>query len=248
MELLYIDESGDNGFSPGSSEYFILAGLSIESHDWKNYYWKIKNLKQKISQKYGLTTTEIKGSELFNHRGPFFNSLVSSRCDIAWIYECFVELLCDSLVNLFVAVKSKKQFKIGIKEENPKRLTKIFNIRLWTDYLSSYEEYLLEKSRVSDRPQTGLVYFDENPSQQKYIKLIFKKFSMRFNQEWKLPGSGIIENIIFRDSKTSFFIQLADILAYSLNRLVSRRAGQGILEITPQIETKLRDKIKVDLK
>jgi hypothetical protein len=31
MHFLYTDESGDNGFSTGSTEFFVLAGLSIES-------------------------------------------------------------------------------------------------------------------------------------------------------------------------------------------------------------------------
>jgi hypothetical protein len=246
MELLYIDESGDNGFSPGSSEYFILAGLSIDSQNWKEYFWKIKNLKQKVSQKFGLIAPEIKGAELFNHRGPLFNSLVSSHKDLAWIYESYVELLCDPMVNLFVMSQSKREFKKKIQEENRKKLTKIFNIWLWTEYLSKYEEYLWEKSRESGYPQTGLAYFDENPSQKKYVNLIFKKFSMRFNQESKFPGYGFIENIIFCDSKISYFIQLADILAYSVNKLKIKNERQGAFRISPSVETKLYDKIKMN--
>lgn len=47
MELLFMDESGDNGFASGSTEHFILAGISIGASDWKEYFWKIVAVKEK---------------------------------------------------------------------------------------------------------------------------------------------------------------------------------------------------------
>jgi hypothetical protein len=41
MEFLFVDESGDNGFSEGSTNTFTLAGIAIESNKWKEYLWKI---------------------------------------------------------------------------------------------------------------------------------------------------------------------------------------------------------------
>lgn len=253
MELMYLDESGDNGFSAGSSEYFILAGLSIESRNWKSCYWKIKELRYLLSQKYGLIANEIKGTDLFTHRGPFFNSLVHSLKDLSWIYERFVEIICDPMINLFAIAQSKtqfeKQFEInpnGVKKEKPTNMPKAFSIRIWTEYLTMYDAYLRKKSDKDNSPQTGLVYFDDNPSQRKYIKLVFKKFVRKYNQELPFPGAGIIEDIVFRDSHSSYFIQLADILAFSLNRIVSGRRGEGTLEISIKIRDLLMGKLKGD--
>jgi hypothetical protein len=37
-----MDESGDNGLVEGSSDFYILAGISIEDRYWKKYFWKIQ--------------------------------------------------------------------------------------------------------------------------------------------------------------------------------------------------------------
>ncbi|MDM8559578.1 DUF3800 domain-containing protein [Candidatus Parabeggiatoa sp. HSG14] len=106
MNFLYTDESGDNGFSTGSTELFVLAGLSVESQFWKEYFWKIKNLRQEIVKEYGLIKfNELKGSDIFSHRGHFFNSLITPT-DLANIYENIIELICDPLTNLFVSMSS----------------------------------------------------------------------------------------------------------------------------------------------
>ena len=53
MEFLFIDESGDNGLVKGSSDFYILAGISIEDRYWKKYYWEIQNLRFQISKNMG---------------------------------------------------------------------------------------------------------------------------------------------------------------------------------------------------
>jgi hypothetical protein len=35
MELLFVDESGDDGLAQGSTDFYILAGVSIEDRYWK---------------------------------------------------------------------------------------------------------------------------------------------------------------------------------------------------------------------
>jgi hypothetical protein len=242
MEFLFIDDSGDNGFSEGSTEFLILAGISVESSYWKEYFWKIKELRQKISQKYGLKFEELKGSDIFTHRGPFFNSLVASPKDSLWIYKQCVELICDDSVNLFVTRQSKKEFEKRQKQTTIKNIKKLFDQWIWTEYLQMYDNYLLYKSKQHGKPQTGLIYSD-NSGQQKYIRKIVKSFSTRFDNQSELPGAGIVEDVIFRDSKSSYFIQLSDILAFSINKIAIGKRKNDEFEIEPEIKKKLIEKI-----
>jgi len=41
MELLFIDESGDDGLVEKSSEFYILAGVAVEDIYWKENFWKL---------------------------------------------------------------------------------------------------------------------------------------------------------------------------------------------------------------
>lgn len=66
----------------------------------------------------------------------------------------------------------------------------------------------------------------------------------RFDLQSEFPGAGIVEDVVFRDSHSSYFIQLADILAFTVSRLVSGRRDNDVFGIKPEIASKLKAKIK----
>jgi Protein of unknown function (DUF3800) len=243
MELLFIDESGDNGLVEGSTEFYILAGISIESSCWKECFWKILDLRRVISQKYGLRIDEIKGSHLFSHRGPFFNSSLNPL-DLEWIYNQIIDLICAPLIECFAIVKSKKEFKKSQFQPKTKNLIRLLDERIWREYLTAYETYLLEKTGKTQRPQTALIYFDFNPSQEKHVRQIVREFSRKFDRQARFPSAGIVEDVIFRDSKASYFIQLADILAFSISRIVTGKGEHDVFSITSINQERLKAKIK----
>ncbi len=238
MEFLFIDESGDNGLSENSTDYYILAGISFEDWQWKENFWKIVEHRRQISQKYGLVIDELKGSEIFSHRGPFFNSTLHSD-DLKWIYNQTIDLICDKLsLTLFVVVKSKEEFKR--RQVYGRNLIKNFTQEIWTEYLSMYEQYLIEKSIAIKHPQTGLIYYDLN--QEKHVRKIVRQFARKFDQQSTCPSAGIIEDVIFRASKASYFVQLADIVAFSINRII-KRGMHDVFIIEPIMAEKIESKI-----
>jgi hypothetical protein len=243
MEFLFIDESGDNGLAEGSTEFYILAGISIASSHWKECFWKILDLRRLISQKYGLRIDEIKGSHLFSHRGPFFNSSLNPF-DLEWIYTQIVDLICTPLIECFAIVKSKKEFKKSQFQPKVKNLIRLLDEKIWREYLTFYETYLLEKTSKTQSPQTALIYFDFNPGQEKHVRQMVREFSRKFDHQARSPSAGIVEDIIFRDSKTSYFIQLADILAFSINRIVTGKSERDVFEINSINLERLTEKIK----
>lgn len=237
-----MDESGDNGLVEGSTDFYILGGVAVETHYLKELFWKILDFRQSISQRYGLIIQEIKGSDLFFHRGPFFNSLVAPS-ELENIHTGIVNILCESQVQLFANVKSKNEFRKRYNLLN-KNSVKLFSEEIWRDFLSSYEKHLLDKSSESKHPQNGLIYYDRNPSQEKYIRQMIRERFRRFDLQSEFPGAGIVEDVVFRDSHSSYFIQLADILAFTVSRLVSGRGDNDVFGIKPEIASKLKAKIK----
>jgi len=242
MKLLYIDESGDNGFAEGSTDFFILAGISLDAQYWKEYFWQILSLRSLISQRFGLTIEEIKGSDLFYHRGPFFFSSLGPF-DLSWIHDRFIELICDPRVEIFVLIKSKKTFREQTPYLELKNLIKPFNEQVWKEYLLKYEEYLLRESKDLNVPQNAMVYYDFNPAQEKTSRKILREFSRKFDPQALFPSAGIIDDIVFRDSKTSYFLQLADVLAFSVNRIFFGKEKKDVFEVNPGTANKLKQKL-----
>lgn len=247
MELLYIDESGDNGFTPASSERFILAGLSIQASAWKEYFWKIVGVRQGIVQQYGLRIKEFKGSDLFVHRGDFFNTNLS-RLDRIAIYNGIVDLLCDAAVNLFVVVCEKEKGQWGLNPQDAgsiphKQYPRVFIEWIWKQYLSDYEMYLVKKTERTGQPENAILYFDSNPCQEKYIRRVVRNYTQKYAPEDHFKNTGIVEEIVFRDSKSSYMIQLADVLACSVNQMEHRREKE--LFLTETIRNRLSGKMVV---
>lgn len=238
-----MDESGDNGLVEGSTDFFILAGISIEDRHWKEYFWKIQDLRRQVSQRYGIRDFELKGAHLFSHRGAFFNSFLKPE-DLEWIYDQLTSLICDPLVENFAVIKSKIELK-SHAQTNTKNMIRVFTERTWREFLSMYEQHILEKSKRSGHPQNAIVYFDFNPGQERHVRKIVREFSRKLNIQLEFPTAGIVEDVIFRDSKSSHFIQLADVLAFSISRIVTGQKGNDAFTIKRSIIEKLEAKAKV---
>lgn len=239
IELLFIDESGDDGLVKGSSEFYILAGVALEDKFWKETFWKLFNFRKTLLQRFGLRADEIKGEAIFQHEGVLFNSGLLPD-DQRWICESLLDLICDELkADLFVLAKSKREFlhRHPMSMSNP---TKIFREETWRGYLSLYEEALLLKSRELGSPQTGLVFYDRN--QEKYIRKLVREFTRKFDEQGEFPGYGLIEDVLFYNSKASFFIQLADFLASVSLRIVRGKSEKDTFDMTSEMIAKLRRK------
>jgi hypothetical protein len=169
--------------------------------------------------------------------------LVTSSEDLFWIYNQFIDIICDPYINLFVITHSKKEFKKSQNQTTIKNLPKLFSKWIWMEYLSMYNNYLLYKSEKSEKNETGIIYCDTNHGQAKYIREIVKSFSLKFDKSSKLSGAGIVEDVIFLDSKSSYFIQLSDILATTIKKIVTGKLDGDKFEIKPEAVKKIKDKI-----
>jgi hypothetical protein len=139
--------------------------------------------------------------------------------DTFWIYERLVDLLCEPYITLFVAVHSKAEFRNQPFPISEKHLTRIFTEHVWRQYLNEYEAFLLTKVDKTGHLENGIVYYDYNPGQEKYARRVVRDLARKFDQTARFPNAGIVEDVVLRDSKASYFIQLADVLAYSVYQL-----------------------------
>ncbi len=123
-------------------------------------------------------------------------------------------------------------------------MIKTFTEGTWREFLSMYEQHLLEKSEKFGYPHHAIVHFDFNPGQERHVRKIVREFSRKLTVQFDFPTAGIVEDIVFRDSKSSYFIQLADVLAFSINRIVGGQKQNDVFTIQRSIVEKLGAKVK----
>lgn len=241
MELLYIDESGDDGFKEGSSRKFVLAGVAIKASLWKSLFWQFRPLKLGIAKRHGIEISELKCNDLFDNRGKFFNKGIPPRERQA-IYEQVMHLLTDTPVKLFAVLHDKSEFRLQqetlSEDKLPGRLVE-FSCRA---LLTSFEKHLVDSSDETEFPVNGLVFYDRN-QREKLVKLTVREFARKYDEERKYPGAGIVEDVRVMDSTTSYFLQLADFLAFSIRRIESGIAQMGAVKISEEVAAQLKNRV-----
>ena len=56
--LVYFDETGDDGLIKTSSETFILTSIYMKSEDWQKNYNQMKFFRKQLKDKYGFHVKE----------------------------------------------------------------------------------------------------------------------------------------------------------------------------------------------
>lgn len=210
MFIMYVDESGDSGIINGSSPHFILSGLIIDGNNWLKYLDELKKYRKELRKTYGLShTTEIHANELLRVGKIKEYSKIHKNNRIKILSDCcikFTSIFSDAkIINICL---DKKEFK-----ENHDLQT-----IAWERLMTRYNRYL----NVTQKSK-GIIVSDDTENAK--IKSILRKLR-RYNSVKDNFGKGyynaattnIIEDIIPRDSKDSYFIQVADVIAHTLYR------------------------------
>lgn len=215
-KLIYIDESGDPGVALGSSPYYILASIIVDTAEWKAFYNQVEDFRRQTYQKFGADFGEFKGSQLFVHQGSAYKFQLKPD-EVQWVYEHLMALVFDDKVSRIIVAQAKQAFLLHHPAKKPKDLTKDLRLLTWETFLATFEKRLLDESQRTGQLTTGLVYFDG--PHDPHVYSIVNRYGRKYDLEQPKAGAGIVESPVFVDSKASKLIQLADILAYSINYL-----------------------------
>lgn len=197
MHFIYMDDSGD--------EYVrAYSALAIADVDWKETFSKVKEHRRALKKQYGIfVTEEFHATDFVSGRGRISTRIVPKglRCHI--FRETLKVIAQFPGVRLFNAIGSRITDSLIFE-----RLMNRININMQKSgsnaviVMDEGKDYTALVRRMS-------VY---NPIQSMYGRWgdgnLYKN----------IPLDHILEDIIFRDSQKSYFIQLVDFCAYALFR------------------------------
>ena len=203
MHLVYIDDSGDEAC-------IIYTAILVSSHSWHDTYNQIKRFRQRLRDKYKIPISkEIHSTKFVSGRGRISADILTKNIRIE-IFNEFLKLISSLDVRIFNSIKhNSKQYiwafnnllnriERTMKEENSKAI--LISDEGKENILSKLRRKMAIHNPIPSNNSISHVWQDTGTPTK------------------NIPLENIVEDIIFKKSHHSHFIQLADVCAYAFLR------------------------------
>lgn len=225
--IAYVDETGDTGDvdKQGSSSHYALGCVLINSDQWADGFDTIVGMRRWMRTTYGLPLrAEVKANYLIRGNGPL-KALNLSLPQRKAIYENHLHHVHAAGARAFSIVVDKRKHQVEGEA--------CLNLA-WETLLQR-----LERTSSSEKFKFA-VYHDagENDAIRKLVRKARQYLTAGSNSAF---GSGqrvfqtrqIVDDPVPRDSAQSYFVQLADLVAYAGWRWTTP-PGANVARIAPQ--------------
>ena len=201
-QIVYCDETGDDGLNTKSSNTFILTSIYMPSSKWQNNYNQIKSFRQQLKIDYGFhVNQEMHTKHFLTDKNPYrtYNWTQAQKIDILKKYTLLIAALDITVINVIIDKTHITSSDYPILE---KALT--YNIqRIENDSNGDWNFLIItDKGRIAPMRKTARTIRAYNPIQSQFGGYINK------------PIKNMIEDVLDKDSKESHFIQICDFISY----------------------------------
>lgn len=223
--MAYVDESGDTGFgSARSSATFTLGCVLVRAHEWGDVFEDLLAFRKRLRDKFFVPVrAEIKASHLIRGAGPL-KSLQLSPTERGLIYRAhFRHMARDGRIWAFAVVGHKEGEASG-----PQLLESV-----WQRVLQRLER----TSRAWSNSRVMIVHDEgENPHVRRIARRARRRLSAgsQFGTgSMDVPFTQLIDDPFPKASHESFFLQLADLVAYGAWRRLYAPSAR-VAQVVPQ--------------
>jgi hypothetical protein len=231
MYLMYIDESGDSGFTNSPTRYFVLSGLVVHELRWHSYLDQLIAFRRRMRDAFGLKLREeIHASAFINAPGNLVRIRRQDRLAILRHFSDEIASMADvNLINVVVDKQGKSPtydvFEMAWKALI-QRLDNTISRRNFRGPVNADERGMLFPDYTDNKKLTQLLRrmrrFNPVPNQAQHGQ-----------GSRNLTLSKVVEDPHFKDSEHSYFVQAADLSAFLLyqsivpNAYMKKNAGQN---------------------
>ena len=225
MLIAYIDESGDTGISSlRSSATFTLGCVLIDAEDWNDEFDDLIEMRRRLRDRFKIPVrAEIKANYLVRSSGAL-NSVQLSPGERSLIYRAHLKQLAASgKMQAFGIVVHKSMENSG----------EIVLAAAWKPLLQR-----LERASFHSDQSPMLIIHDEgaNPTIRKLARQSRRHLlagSATGTGSLSVPFSKLVEDPFPKASHESYFLQLADLVAYAAFRRLYP-PSPAISQVVPQ--------------
>lgn len=223
MYFMYVDESGDPGpydlSKPPelrSTRHYIVTGFIIPAEEWRNYLTYLLTVRRYLKGKFDFPIrAELHGAELIRPKKNKAIKAVKTRRNRVALYFDVLTFLPQMSKATIINVHLDKQKPVYASSTG----SDIQDL-VWSRLLQRFTTYLQKSCNGS----CGLVFADQT-NEAKVRRLLRKMRVHNYvpsrvyrGESLSAPLVNIIEDPIMRNSESSYFVQIADLVAHALYR------------------------------
>ena len=200
--IVYCDETGDDGLNTSSSSAFILTSLYMPAESWQSNYNDIVKLRRQLKDTYGFhVKEEMHTKDFLTDKNPYRNYKWTDDQKKSIIQDFTKSISCldISIVNVIIDKTKILSPSYPVLENALK-----YNIQRIENTSGGQWNYLIitDEGRTGPMRATARAIRTYNPIPSKYSGTINK------------PINYLIEDILEKNSKESYFIQICDFISY----------------------------------
>jgi len=245
MYIAYYDESGDDGYPKYSSSLFVLSAIYLHYLNWKDVFENISEFRKQLKKDFNLPIKmEFHTKYFILNKNPY-RKLQISDDDRLLIIELFCELISNLEISIINVVINKKN--ILSQDYNVLDNALKYSIQRIENDLNKIDpskKFMI----ITDQGRIGKMRMTARKIQR--INFIPSKYNIKpYRKEIK----SLIEDPLQKDSKESYFIQLADLVSfiiyiYSIYKLgINKISNRMPKNIDKRVIINLMEKLKGSL-
>ncbi|SCW34358.1 DUF3800 domain-containing protein [Eubacterium ruminantium] len=200
--FVYCDETGDDGKNTLSSDIFVLTSIYMPSEAWNENYKRIKDFRKDWKDKYGLhVTEEMHTKQFLTDKDPFRNYgwTIEQKQEMLKEFTLLIASLDIRIINTII-----DKTKITTDEYNVLENALTYSVqRIENDSAGDWNYIIIsDKGRISPMRKTARAIRAYNPIHSQFGGMINK------------PIKYLLEDVLEKDSKESYYIQICDFVSY----------------------------------
>lgn len=220
MYLIYADESGDSGLKAGGTDWFVISGIIIHERHWNDVFQGIVNLRRYWNSWYNIPQRVVlHATEIVNGHGDYHHSQYGLKTEDRFeIYHnalSFLANLAGKIHILNVFIRKRNIFKPDLD---------VFEWG-WKFFIQRFHNTLDTGGALGSDSNFGMLITDR--THDDHLRKLMRQMRAFNYIKSKKPGTPPYHNVLVtrvlddpvpRDSRHSYFIQLADLVAFALAR------------------------------
>lgn len=200
--FVYCDETGDDGKNTLSSDIFVLTSIYMPSEAWNENYKRIKDFRKDWKDKYGLHVTgEMHTKQFLTDKDPFRNYgwTIEQKQEMLKEFTLLIASLDIRIINTII-----DKTKITTDGYNVLENALTYSVqRIENDSAGDWNYIIIsDKGRISPMRKTARAIRAYNPIHSQFGGMINK------------PIKYLLEDVLEKDSKESYYIQICDFVSY----------------------------------
>lgn len=215
--FVYYDETGDDGKNTLSSDIFVLTGIYMPSDSWNDNFRRVKEFRAEWKNKYGFPIKEeIHTKQFLTDKDPYrkYGWSIEQRQEMLKEYSKLIASLDIQIINTVI-----DKTKISTEDYDVLKHALTYSIqRIENDSAGNWNYIIItDQGRISPMRKTARAIRTYNPIKSQFGGVINK------------PIKYLLEDILEKDSKESYFIQICDFVSYFVHLYYSNKYLHKVL-------------------